>query len=57
VVFHRGAYIYSRKHSGHAVWHPQQLFMMAGLTIRFIVAGALQLAREVTGADRRAYGG
>jgi len=56
VVFHRGAYIYSRKHSGRALWHPQQLLMLTGLALRFVAAGALQLTRELAGVDRRAYG-
>jgi hypothetical protein len=56
VVFHRGAYIYSRKHSGRALWHPQQLLMLTGLAVRLVAAGALQLGRELAGVDRRAYG-
>lgn len=57
IVFHRGAYIYSRKHSGHAAWHPHQLFVLACLAARFAASGALQFVREIAGLDRRAYGG
>ncbi len=57
LVFHRGAWLYSRKHSGYPVWHPHQLFVLACLGARLVGAALLQASREITGADRRAYGG
>jgi GT2 family glycosyltransferase len=57
LVFHRGAWIYSRKHSGYPVWHPHQLFVAGCLGARLVGAASLQFAREITGMDRRAYGG
>jgi GT2 family glycosyltransferase len=57
LIFHRGAYLYSRKHSGYPAWHPHQVFVLVCLGARLLGAACLQFAREVTGVDRRAYGG
>jgi N-acetylglucosaminyl-diphospho-decaprenol L-rhamnosyltransferase len=55
--FHKCAWTYSRKHSKQPAWHPQQLFVLAALGVRLAVTTTLQVAREVLGIDRRAYGG
>jgi GT2 family glycosyltransferase len=57
MIFHRGALLYSRKHAGYPAWHPHQLFVAACLGARLVAAAGLQLGRELTGVDRRMYGG
>ena len=57
LIFHRGAYLYARKHSGYPVWHPYQLLVALGLGARLVGAAGLQFGRELTGMDRRLYGG
>jgi hypothetical protein len=56
MVFHRGAYIYSRKHSGLPALHPHQVFVFLSLAARLVGAGLVQFVREILGIDRRAYG-
>ena len=54
--FHYGAYIYFRKHSGWAVWHPVTLFIVLGIAARFVLSFGIQTIKEVTGVEREVYG-
>jgi len=54
--FHYGAYIYFRKHSGWASWHPVTLLIVLGISARFVLSFAVQAIKEVTGAEREVYG-
>ena len=54
--FHYGAYIYFRKHSGWASWHPVTLLIVLGIAARFVLSFAGQAIKEVTGAEREVYG-
>ena len=55
-VFHRGAWIYHRKHSGHSLLSPASALVGAALLVRFALALALQAGREILGLDRHEYG-
>jgi GT2 family glycosyltransferase len=52
VEFHRGSYIYYRKHEMRFVLEPLHLFVVAGLSARFAMSLLLQVAKEL-GAFRR----
>jgi hypothetical protein len=52
-TFHRGAWIYYRKHSGHSLLHPMTPLVALGLGLRFALAVLLQAGREILGLDRR----
>ena len=54
--FHYGAYVYFRKHSGWAVWHPVTLLIVLGIAARFALSFFVQTIKEVTGAEREVYG-
>jgi GT2 family glycosyltransferase len=54
--FHYGAYIYFRKHSGWAVWHPVTLLIVLGIAARFVLSFAVQTIKEITGVEREVYG-
>ena len=54
--FHYGAYIFFRKHSGWAVWHPVTLLIVLGIAARFVLSFAVQAIKEVTGVEREVYG-
>jgi N-acetylglucosaminyl-diphospho-decaprenol L-rhamnosyltransferase len=47
VEFHRGSYLYFRKHDLPSPWHPMHGLALVGLSARFAVALLLQLGREV----------
>ena len=54
--FHYGAFIFFRKHSGWAVWHPVTLLIVFGIAARFVLSFGLQTIKEVTGVEREVYG-
>jgi GT2 family glycosyltransferase len=54
--FHYGAYVYFRRHSGWAVWHPVTLLIVFGIATRFVLSFVLQTIKEVTGVEREVYG-
>ena len=54
--FHYGAYIFFRKHSGWAGWHPVTAIVILGIAGRFVLATAGQAIKELTGVEREAYG-
>ncbi len=54
--FHYGAYIFFRKHSGWAVWHPVTLLIVLGIAARFVLSFGVQTIKEVTGVEREVYG-
>lgn len=47
VEFHRGSYIYFRKHQMTSPWHPMHLIVVLGLSARFLISLALQLSKEL----------
>ena len=55
-AFHYGAYLYARKHYTERAWSPAHAAVVVGLAGRFAVTSVLQLCKELTGIDRRAYG-
>jgi GT2 family glycosyltransferase len=54
--FHYGAYIYFRKHSGWAGWHPVTALIVMGIAARFVLSFGLQAIKEVIGVERDVYG-
>lgn len=54
VEFHRGSYIYFRKHDLRARWHPMHFLAVGGLSARFVVSLLLQLGKELRALGRRA---
>jgi GT2 family glycosyltransferase len=55
-AFHRGAYVYARKHYAPGAWSVGHACVALALAGRFLVTGALQLCKEIAGVERRAYG-
>jgi hypothetical protein len=47
VEFHRGSYIYFRKHQMQSPWHPMHFLAVTALGLRFIASLLLQISREV----------
>lgn len=54
--FHYGAYIFFRRHSGWAGWHPVTMVIILGIAARFVLSIALQTIKELTGVEREVYG-
>jgi GT2 family glycosyltransferase len=54
--FHYGAYIFFRKHSGWAGWHPVTVLIVMGIAARFVLSFGLQAIKEVIGVEREVYG-
>jgi hypothetical protein len=54
--FHYGAYIFFRRHSGWAAWHPVTVVIVFGVAIRFVLALGLQAVKELTGVEQAVYG-
>jgi len=54
--FHYGAYIFFRKHSGWAGWHPVTVLIVMGIAARFVLSFGLQAIKEVIGVERDVYG-
>jgi len=50
VEFHRGSYIYFRKHDRRPQWHPMHVLAVGGLSARFVMSFLLQLAKELPAA-------
>lgn len=50
VEFHRGSYIYFRKHQMRSPRYPMHLLILGGLSVRFAVSLLLQLWKELAGA-------
>jgi GT2 family glycosyltransferase len=53
VEFHRGSYIYFRKHDARSAWHPVHVLAVGGLSARFVASLLLQLAKELRAAVSR----
>ncbi len=53
IEFHRGSYIYFRKHQMTSPWHPMHGLVLAGLSIRFVVSILLQAAKEIHAISAR----
>jgi GT2 family glycosyltransferase len=47
VEFHRGGYIYFRKHLMKPLWHPMYFIVIAGLGVRFIGSLMIQVLKEM----------
>jgi N-acetylglucosaminyl-diphospho-decaprenol L-rhamnosyltransferase len=47
VEFHRGSYIYFRKHYFTSPWQPLHLVVIFGLGVRFVLSLLLQLSKEL----------
>jgi GT2 family glycosyltransferase len=47
VLFHRDSYRYFRKHLLKSVWHPLHAAVLAGLSLRFLLAMGLQVGNEL----------
>jgi GT2 family glycosyltransferase len=47
VEFHRGSYIYFRKHQVRSPWHPLHLLAVIGLALRFVVSLLLQIVQDI----------
>lgn len=47
VEFHRGSWIYFRKHLMKSAWHPSSALALVGLSARFTLSLALQAVREL----------
>ena len=47
IEFHRGTWIFFRRHVMKSWWHPQTLFVVVGVTLRFVVSLVLQQLGEV----------
>lgn len=47
IEFHRGSYIYFRKHQMKHPWHPMHAVVVGGLAVRFAISLALQCAKEL----------
>lgn len=47
VLFHRDSYLYFRKHLLRSVWHPLHAAVLAGLSLRFVLAMGLQIGKEL----------
>ena len=54
--FHYGAYVYFRRHSGWAAWHPVTAIIVLGIAARFVLSFVVQTIKEITGAEREVYG-
>jgi hypothetical protein len=54
--FHYGAYIFFRRHSGWAGWHPVTALIILGIAMRFVLSLGLQTIKELTGVEREVYG-
>jgi GT2 family glycosyltransferase len=46
VEFHRGSYIFFRKHQMKSPWHPMHLLVVSGLGLRFVLSMTHQLLKE-----------
>lgn len=55
VEFHRGSYIYFRKHQIKSLWHPMHFVALTGLASRFIASLLLQSAKEIFGCPNRSH--
>jgi N-acetylglucosaminyl-diphospho-decaprenol L-rhamnosyltransferase len=55
VEFHRGSYIYYRKHVQRSPWAPGQILVVVGLAARFVVSLAIQTSAEVIGVTRAVF--
>jgi GT2 family glycosyltransferase len=55
VEFHRGSYIYYRKHVQRSPWTPMQFVIIAGLSARFLVALAAQASAEIVSLTRSLF--
>lgn len=53
VEFHRGSYIYFRKHHMRSPWHPMHFLAVAGLSLRFMVSLWLQISKELFGLSSK----
>lgn len=47
IEFHRGSYIYFRKHQMKSPWHPMHFMVVIGLGLRFVASLLLQLSKEL----------
>ncbi|WHZ21174.1 MAG: hypothetical protein OJF47_000286 [Nitrospira sp.] len=47
VLFHRDSYLYFRKHLLRSIWHPLHAAVLAGLSMRFVLAMGLQVGKEL----------
>jgi GT2 family glycosyltransferase len=47
VEFHRGGYIYFRKHLMKPLWHPMYFIVIAGLGVRFTASLMIQVLKEM----------
>ena len=54
--FHYGAYIFFRRHSGLAGWHPVTALIVFGIAVRLLLSLGWQAIKEVTGVEREVYG-
>jgi GT2 family glycosyltransferase len=54
--FHYGAYVYFRRHSGWAAWHPVTAIIILGIATRFVLSFVVQTIKEITGVEREVYG-
>lgn len=54
--FHYGAFVFFRRHSGWAAWHPVTAMIVTAIAARFVLALGLQTVKEVTGVERKTYG-
>src|SRR5688572_8211888 len=54
--FHYGAYVYFRRHSGWAAWHPVTALIVLGIAARFVLSFVVQTIKEITGVEREVYG-
>ena len=55
VEFHRGSYIYYRKHVQHSPWSPLQIVVIGGLFARFLFSLTAQASAEVVGLTRSLF--
>ncbi len=50
VEFHRGSYIYFRKHQMKSLWHPMHVLAVIGLGLRFVVSVVFHISKELRGS-------
>ena len=55
--FHRGSYIYFRKHQLKSLWHPMHPLAVIGLGLRFLASLLLQVPKEIRSRKGRAHHG
>ena len=56
VEFHRGSYLYFRKHDMRSPWHPVHFLAAGALSARFVALLLLQLGKEAAAVVGRASG-